>query len=664
MNFYKCDFYEDKEYTKERRMQTVSKTVTITGPEYYDDATMYVGAAHLCHSVSSDYNDPYYPGAQIDLCQFELEPGGYISEVITPKFLERLFRKYQDVGAAFVVAQMGRGKTYMINYLLRGYACERGKKVLYLCNRNALSRQQIEEVHKAVNPALPLSYDREKNRTFYTEGSIAVMTYHQYFIEQQYDKKFSEQFGLVAADECHFFFSDALFNADTERILFSIVQNFQHAFRFWISATPEKVYDLIYAAEFSMHKEKWSGKARVDCFTDDFYDIDTMVRIPAFYFPWDTSMYHDLFFFSKDEVILDMLCSKANDKNKFLIFVDSKIKGQKLQEQLQASKISCAYVDRSSRNSSDFNERYRWEKLLETGTLDDTVLITTSVLDNGFSIIDKMVKNIVIMSDERIEFLQELGRVRLKKGNKINVYIKKMNQCKYICDQGRINLLHMAAIYHGSDKIHEYPFLYPQIEADSVLAYWVKENELHGAAQYISVDPSQAINGNPAMVPYFNNIVLYVARDMQNEKKKYQEMLQEYGEEKASIYYKLEWLNTKGEELEHIVFSDMDKGVTDAAKGAMKRFLDEHLDYIIFMTKAPDDERFSVEIDIFSRSFMSLYKGMGTGEQVNTANSRQPWGMKAINNHLNTIKESVGSYYLKKLDNDRLRLVRIDETTR
>ena len=222
----------------------------------------------------------------------------------------------------------------------------------------------------------------------------------------------------------------------------------------------------------------------------------------------------------------------------------------------------------------------------------------------------------------------------------------------------------MAAIYHGSDKIHEYPFLYPQIEADSVLAYWVKENELHGAAQYISVDPSQAINGNPAMVPYFNNIVLYVARDMQNEKKKYQEMLQEYGEEKASIYYKLEWLNTKGEELEHIVFSDMDKGVTDAAKSAMKRFLDEHLDYIIFMTKAPDDERFSVEIDIFSRSFMSLYKGMGTGEQVNTANSRQPWGMKAINNHLNTIKESVGSYYLKKLDNDRLRLVRIDETTR
>lgn len=659
MNFYKYVSFEEKDADTAKR-NDLSQIVEKTVPANYDSPG-HVGSVNLVESVSSDYNNPAFPGAQIDLFQFNLGRHDYISDVITLNFLDRFFKKYGSVGGAFLSAQMGRGKTYLVNYTLRGYALEKGKKVLYLCNRNALSKQQVKAVHDAVNPALPFYWG--KDQTCYTEGSISVMTYQRYYMEQQ-DKRFAQKYNFVVADEAHFFYADSRFNADSEKILFSIVKNFQHAFRLWITATPEKVYDLIYAAEFSMHPDEWKGAAGKNIFTKKFIKLDTMTRMPALYFEWDMTSYQQKYFFTKNEKIIDHMRTNASEMNKYVVFVDSKMRGQNMQQQLQSANISCTYIDRSSRTSLNIDQRHSWEKLLETGKFDTSVLITTSVLDNGFSIHDKAVKNIVLMADERTEFLQELGRIRIQPSEKINVFVKKMDSCKYINDQEIQKMLHMAVLFQGSEKFHEYPFQYPEIEGDPLLAFRIKEKEIHGKAQYLSAEESQTADGTPALVPYINNIVQYVARDMQNEKKKYQEMLQKYGEEKASIYYKLEWFNTKGEVLEHIVFSDMDKGVTDAAKDAMKRFLDAHLDYTLFMTKAPDDERFSVKIDIFSREFMSLYKGMGTGEQVNTANSRQPWGMKAINNHLDSIKESVGSYYLKKLDNDRLRLVRIDETTR
>lgn len=59
---------------------------------------------------------------------------------------------------------------------------------------------------------------------------------------------------------------------------------------------------------------------------------------------------------------------------------------------------------------------------------DPQILISTSVIDNGVSIIDKSVKNIVIISFDKISFLQKLGRKRLDENEKITIYIPNFDK--------------------------------------------------------------------------------------------------------------------------------------------------------------------------------------------------------------------------------------------
>lgn len=52
------------------------------------------------------------------------------------------------------------------------------------------------------------------------------------------------------------------------------------------------------------------------------------------------------------------------------------------------------------------------------------MIITTAILDNGINIKDERVRNIVISAYDKIEFIQMLGRQRIKKGGKVNLYIR------------------------------------------------------------------------------------------------------------------------------------------------------------------------------------------------------------------------------------------------
>lgn len=55
-------------------------------------------------------------------------------------------------------------------------------------------------------------------------------------------------------------------------------------------------------------------------------------------------------------------------------------------------------------------------------------MIATSVIDNGVSIEDKALKNVVIDSTEEVEFMQMLGRKRWKDGEIINLFVKNKTE--------------------------------------------------------------------------------------------------------------------------------------------------------------------------------------------------------------------------------------------
>lgn len=64
-----------------------------------------------------------------------------------------------------------------------------------------------------------------------------------------------------------------------------------------------------------------------------------------------------------------------------------------------------------------------WTKYLGT-TFSKKILIATSVLDNGVSLCDSTLKNVVVIADNEVEFIQMLGRIRRDSDeDKKNLYI-------------------------------------------------------------------------------------------------------------------------------------------------------------------------------------------------------------------------------------------------
>ena len=66
------------------------------------------------------------------------------------------------------------------------------------------------------------------------------------------------------------------------------------------------------------------------------------------------------------------------------------------------------------------------EEIAREKTSSKKVIISTAVMDNGISIHDRDLRNIVILSDTKETFIQMLGRKR-KDGRKVNLYICKQD---------------------------------------------------------------------------------------------------------------------------------------------------------------------------------------------------------------------------------------------
>lgn len=71
------------------------------------------------------------------------------------------------------------------------------------------------------------------------------------------------------------------------------------------------------------------------------------------------------------------------------------------------------------------------QKLAVAGILQPKVLITTSVLDNGVSIHDEDVGNVVIATESELSFKQMLGRIRAEDSTTCNLYIYPRTQEYY-----------------------------------------------------------------------------------------------------------------------------------------------------------------------------------------------------------------------------------------
>jgi hypothetical protein len=285
----------------------------------------------------------------------------FISDLITPDEIAT----WRNGDNILIKSQTGSGKShFMINVLAR-YCEEHNLKTIIFSNRDLLNQQ---------NKKLALK-------------NVECFNY-QYFEKMTPEaiKKKLDQYDVINADECHYFFEDASFNKNTEKVLQYLLQP-SNQIKIFASATPEPMYHT----GISFAKQ---------------YDV-----------PRDYSFIEQLVFYNDFGDIQDFL---LKDDYKTLCFVGNAENGCRfaLKNSEQADFIC-------SKNNAlwRFSAKDTFEKIVTKSRFAKKILVATTVIENGINIVDKKLKNIVVDIYDPLAIVQALGRKRLKENEKVRLFL-------------------------------------------------------------------------------------------------------------------------------------------------------------------------------------------------------------------------------------------------
>ena len=299
------------------------------------------------------------------------------------------------------------------NYLIRW-------PILYFVNRRILKKQIVEELQTTIQPILFNRY----HTSVAIENYIKVVTYQS--VEealkgnrrQELEFKCS-QFGYAVYDECHYFLSDSTFNPATILSLSFLENVFDNKVQIFMSAT---VDDIKKHCIDNLCSRSPDVKPRMvpRSLKQLYYRKGRLLEYPEkpLKKEYDNIVLHG---FRKIEDLASII---IGSQDKWLIFVDSKNDGRKLLWKLYGKGIPKEAVSFIDADYEEYEETQKdVDEIVWKKASSKKVLICTAVLDNGISIWDKTLRNIVILTDLEEEFIQMLGRKRLANIERVDLYI-------------------------------------------------------------------------------------------------------------------------------------------------------------------------------------------------------------------------------------------------
>lgn len=404
------------------------------------------------------------------------------------------YKKWNNIDPIFIDAPTGSGKTSFVYEKLIPDAISKGCGVLIVSNRIALSRQQKLEVYDIVTDPKYKHFLKDYNLEYlkreeidnetYMIGPVCVVTYQSLYrlfnpdvsAEMALDfyslklsnaeelQKWSRTIKYAVFDEIHILYADAEFNSFCSEFLRSIPFVFRDVVRVYMTATSYEVIDYIRKYEICKYSMNVQNPPKAQ-FMDQSYmrsfnwiEHGQNVRVPVFtkliryIINPDYSRYELGFFNSqrnkngsgqeeastgnKATAAINVLNGiNPSESNKVIVFVDSKTVGRQILNSLIKNKVSAAFI------TKDYSEpKGVKDKIIENERFDESVLITTQVLDSGVNICDKSVRHIIIFYTDRTQFIQSLGRRRLVNGEDsvtVWAYVPSTYSFRVIADEYR-----------------------------------------------------------------------------------------------------------------------------------------------------------------------------------------------------------------------------------
>ena len=338
-----------------------------------------------------------------------------------PRELEEVFQNWTQTNGVMIVAPTGAGKSTFVLSILYPYVAEHGRRLLIVSNRTALNSQYKNQLLRQLNsPALkkytPIGIQEQEE----FEGVQATFCTYQGLPGLMKRLRCHEvgPFDFVVLDEAHWLVADSLFSEGSDYILEQIPRAFGKCVRVYMTATPWAVQNLIAKTE----------QVAPFPIAEGCYYLTTgayQTRNPEFavyQFP-DFPRKYNLKFLPPsvrddlcDETLLSLITNSPNEE-KWVIFSSSKELGRALAKILP----DAAYLDADQKSGP------LWNSLVEKSRFEKRVLITTAVIENGLNINDSSVRHVVLLTTDHIQFIQELGRKRLRLGETLNVYVPNLS---------------------------------------------------------------------------------------------------------------------------------------------------------------------------------------------------------------------------------------------
>lgn len=364
---------------------------------------------------------------------------------------EKIYEKWENGEIVLLQAQTGMGKTYFILNTLLNYVIKHRGYIFYFVNRKLLKKQIEEDIFKIKSETLKY---KQINLNHY----ISVKTYQSIENKYKYEslnhkilemqKRFEKEIGYCGKvffiyDECHYFYCDSNFNPKTEMSYYYLrkiikdiynnqtVEDGEWNNNYFIS---KKVYEkrcdyieIFISATMDniKNKIKYNNKYEKDLYpiNGNIFNFTRNSKIYEYgpdYFKPDYS-YINLKIIDSENRIPDLI---INSSEKWLIFVDNKNYGKSLFDILKNKEIDVSYIDADYNNDNDAKKTIN--QITENSLSEKRVIISTSVIDNGVSIKDENLRNLIILVDNKETFMQMVGRIRIKNNtDKINLYICK-----------------------------------------------------------------------------------------------------------------------------------------------------------------------------------------------------------------------------------------------
>ncbi|HCL4559293.1 hypothetical protein AL713_15920 [Clostridium botulinum] len=324
------------------------------------------------------------------------------------------YKKWNMGDIIKINAQTGTGKTYFIkNKLIPNL--EEYQNLLYICNRTNLKRQLKKDLLEQFDEKIP--YVKNENGRYKlkngkrildikeldkitTIGNVTITSYHA-IQNSELDREYkinniNANYDYIVMDECHYIFADGSFNNKC-RLAFDklIKENYHFSIKIFISATMD---DIEYCIDKSTE-----------------YILGSKPKVWQYTTKIDYSYVNTKYFIKIDDIIQTIKNDKSDEK--WLVFVSDLNVGEKIIDEIGKDKSSL--IKAGTKNNKELNN------IINNSKFEKKVLVSTKALDNGINIDDKKMTNMVIMTWDKITFIQMLGRKRIdiENAQEINLYI-------------------------------------------------------------------------------------------------------------------------------------------------------------------------------------------------------------------------------------------------